>query len=57
MNPFKMFLPNKGRNNNNLKRQSKEKSEKSFENALTIDDNFSNLYIDPTKLDNYLGNA
>ena len=57
MNPFKIFSPNKQRSSYNPERQLKEKPEKSFGNSLTIDDNYSNIYIDPTKLDNYLGNA
>ena len=48
VNPFRRFLPNKKRTNNNYKSDSGNnyrRTEKSFEDSLTNDDNFSNIYI------------
>jgi HK97 family phage portal protein len=60
MNPFKIFAIGQRRNNSNLERQKSAnagKSDNSFERALTIDDNFSNIYTEQYKTDSYLFNA
>jgi len=59
MNPFKLFFSNKQRHDKRHERQSLKKNETAksiFQNSLGVDDNFSNLYIDPFK-DTYLCNA
>ena len=50
MNPFKIFSTNK------KKTLSENVNKNSFQNSLTIDDNFSILYSEPFK-DSYLCNA
>ena len=60
MNPFRIFSPTYWRYTISRERQltdNNSKSINSFANSLTDDDAFSNLYIDPSNLDNYLGNA
>jgi len=59
MNPFKI-LSNYKRHEGNYKRTFSEKNKKindNVENLLKYDDNFNNIYIEPSNTDNYLCNA
>jgi HK97 family phage portal protein len=47
MNPFKVFFSNRKRTNNNQQRNLTGITEKGFDSYLTIDDNYSNIYVDP----------
>ena len=58
MNPFKIFSRNKQENKNSkrLLSENDNATKQNFQNSLTFDDNFSNIYIDPFN-DNFLCNA
>jgi HK97 family phage portal protein len=53
MNPFNIFTANKKK----AMSKSKAKSGNSFENSLTIDDDFTNLYIEQPFVNSYFLNA
>jgi len=60
MNPIRLFFSNIQRNNNNYKRnfgKNYTKNEKSFDDSLTFDDNFSNIYSVSPFADPYLSSA